>query len=69
MQYKDSEIFIGGLMRCCVATIEKFVEEHPTDEVEEGLVLNCMYEKTRNKQIIFKDGAFRWNRDEEFVDG
>jgi len=44
----------GGLFRCCVATATEDKEEH-----KEGDILNCKY---CNGKMIFRDGAFKWDR-------
>jgi hypothetical protein len=53
------QIDYGGMFRCCVETVEKY----PYNVPEEGTVIDCLYEKEGNGQIIFKDGKFRWNQE------
>lgn len=51
----------GGLMRCCLATVE---EEAETRQVAptEGETLDCKYEAAGNQNLIFRDGYWEWNR-------
>lgn len=56
---KSYKVLPGGLMRCCIATLE---ERMPTcaEEPKDGERLACRY--CRNK-MIFRDGAWQWDRD------
>lgn len=65
-KYSDTTIAIGGLMRCCIKTIEDFVREHADEswdtETEVADVLDCEYEAPDNQQIILDhEGVWRWN--------
>jgi hypothetical protein len=46
----------GGLMRCCIATIEARAGDAPI----EGERLECLYCKSR--EIVFHDGAWEWDK-------
>jgi hypothetical protein len=47
---------IGGLMRCCLATLAQC-----EDEVEIGAVLGCMYEEPGDpKMRLANDGVWEW---------
>lgn len=49
---------IGGLMRCCLATVGD--SEELTDV---GTVMDCKYEPPGNANLIVgDDGAWRWNQ-------
>lgn len=50
-----SHIRSGGLMRCCLATIDQY--EGP---VEIGTVLPC--EHCKDSMVIALDGVWEWNR-------
>jgi uncharacterized protein (DUF1810 family) len=52
---------IGGVMRCCVETLN-------TTQVREvaGEVLKCKY---CSSSLIFRDGAWEWNREPNSVLG
>jgi hypothetical protein len=47
----------GGLLRCCIETIE-----HYEGEVVEGKVLDCQHEPPGNASLRFHDGAWGWNQ-------
>jgi len=56
-------VFQGGLMRCCLATLDDYMAK--TDKPpQEGDTLPCAYHSD-NGGMIFRDGAWRWNRPEE----
>jgi hypothetical protein len=61
VEYKDTKINQGGLMRCCIKTIEDFCEEHLDQEVEDQ-VLNCKYEPIGNERIKLIGTTWRWNK-------
>lgn len=52
----------GGLMRCCTMTLAEYLEgaEGPS---EEGQVMDCKYEHPGNSNLIFRHGAWEWNRE------
>ena len=58
MKLYETKIHMGGMLRCCVATIQDL---YPEQEFENGLELDCKYEKTGNKSIILIDGVWKWN--------
>ena len=53
----DTTISHGGLMRCCLVTIE----ELPDTEYVDGTVIDCKHESAGNKNIILKNGVWQWN--------
>ncbi len=57
----------GGLMRCCLASIDEEMQRRIDDEEgpKEGDTLACKYCKAENGGMIFRDGAWEWNRPEE----
>lgn len=57
------KVFHGGLMRCCLATLNEAMHE-AVDAPQEGEVLPCKYHPEDNS-MIFRDGAWRWNRPAE----
>ena len=59
MKLNETKISIGGLMRCCIATIE---EQDPDKEYKNGDIIDCKFEEGGNKNIILKDGIWQWNR-------
>ncbi len=55
----------GGLMRCCLATLDEFMatkDEPP----EEGDTLRCKYH-CDNGGMIFRNGGWEWNIEDEFL--
>lgn len=63
MIYKQTTMKEGGLMRCCVETIQTFCDEH-ADEESVDQTMDCEYEQSRNRQIRLKDGVWSWNTEE-----
>jgi hypothetical protein len=61
MQQRDTTLNIGGLMRCCVQTLRNYIGDHADDEAVEGLVLDCAHESPGNKNLVLRDGCWRWN--------
>lgn len=51
-------IRIGGLLRCCLATVSEIGP--PTRMLKEGDTLACSY---CDDLMRFRDGAWEWNRD------
>lgn len=62
--YADSRLQIGGLMRCCTATIGEFVRVNAGNHIEYGKIIDCKYMVPGNRMIIIdqETGNFRWNR-------
>jgi hypothetical protein len=54
----QTKINQGGLMRCCIDTICTLDENA---EFENGIVIDCKYEKEGNQNIVLLDGVWRWN--------
>lgn len=49
----------GGLMRCCLASLDDHVVERDEDQhFKEGEILPCKWCKS---SMIFTDGAWQWN--------
>lgn len=55
----ERPVRIGGLFRCCLATLAESTE--PSDI---GSVLSCVYESNRDNRnmIVAADGVWEWNR-------
>ena len=58
MKLKETKVNIGGLMRCCLETIEHL---DPDYDFPDGFVLDCKYEEKGNKNIILVKGVWKWN--------
>ena len=52
---KDYKIAMGGLMRCCVATLDERCDE----PVPEGGAIPCRWCSSR---VVLKDGVWQWDR-------
>jgi hypothetical protein len=57
----------GGLMRCCIATIDEIASDYfaAETEPEDNTVFDCKYEEPGNRSILYKDETFQWNREEK----
>jgi hypothetical protein len=53
----------GGLMRCCIETLTEAMK-NATTEPKDGDTMLCAYCKPENGGMIFRDGAWEWNRPE-----
>lgn len=61
--YAQTKVAQGGLMRCCLATIDEYVATHADQSPKFGLILDCKYEKPGNAQVVLDtSGIWRWNR-------
>ena len=52
----------GGLLRCCTQSLAEYAEEPQYNE-KEGLTLACKW--CKGGGMIFRDGAWEWNRPAE----
>ncbi len=53
---------IGGLMRCCLDTIDDLDHNAPAAIPAEGQVLQCKYAPDNpDHRMIFRDGAWEWD--------
>ena len=57
-EQKQIKVYFGGLMRCCIATIEEMDFQELSDLSTERSVLSCKYCKST---MIFKVDHWRWN--------
>ena len=58
------KIRIGGLMRCCTATIRILYDENPGMRAAEGQELQCQYAHDNpDHRMRFRDGAWEWAKD------
>jgi hypothetical protein len=53
----------GGLMRCCIATIEDLYPDGPANVGVEGQTMQCKYHEDDIPGIRFRDCAWEWNHD------
>lgn len=54
---RDFRVKIGGLLRCCLATLGNRVDE----PAAEGTTLDCDY--CKQPTLIVRDGYWRWNHE------
>ena len=59
MKISETRMETGGLMRCCLATIDDYATNHADDEAID-MELDCMHEAAGNKQILLEGGRWRW---------
>ena len=64
MKLKDTTINTGGMLRCCVATIDELNKD---TDYPDGFVLDCHYEEYGNKSILLKDGVWQWNMGDDLT--
>lgn len=50
----------GGLMRCCLATLQDRMASCAPDPTE-GEVIHCKFHDD-NGGMVFREGAWEWNR-------
>jgi len=48
-------IYTGGLMRCCILSIEEYAGPE-----EEDTTIPCNYHKEPKPTAVIKDGAWHW---------
>ena len=53
----------GGLMRCCLASLDNAMCDPSKNPPKEGDIVACEYEKSNPTTMRFRDGAWEWNRD------
>ena len=58
MKLTETKVNIGGLMRCCLETIETLDQDV---DYPDKYVIDCKYEDVGNKNIILENGVWRWN--------
>lgn len=60
MTDRTYKVWHGGLLRCCLASLDMFMVATETDPVD-GDTLNCKFHDDGGG-MIFRDGAWQWNR-------
>lgn len=59
----SDKIRIGGLMRCCIETVNILYAENPGMAATEGQTLQCKYApEDPDHRMRFRDGAWEWDR-------
>lgn len=64
-KFSDTRVKVGGLMRCCDATIAEYVDEHKDEEALGAFTLDCKYEPAGNGQVFFDGSVWAWAGTEE----
>lgn len=59
----SDQVRIGGLLRCCVETINDLYPDGPAQIGVEGQTLQCKYHQDEVPPIRFRDGAWERNHD------
>lgn len=62
LTYRETTITPGGLMRCCYASLEKWVAAHLDEPAVDGTVVPCTYERLPEASAVLDHGRWRWNR-------
>lgn len=64
--YSQTEVRQGGLMRCCIETIRKFIDLFPDEEAKD-MLMDCRHVHAGNRQIKLVDGIWSWNEKSENI--
>jgi hypothetical protein len=51
----------GGLLRCCLQSLDNQMLDPAKNPPKEGDVLDCEYEGKGNGNLIFRNGFWEWN--------
>lgn len=57
MLYWETKIHVGGLLRCCIVTVEQFISDYGYKPAEQGAVVECPYCHT---SVRLDEGIWRW---------
>lgn len=60
MSISDYKVHIGGLFRCCLASLSNQLEI-VSEPLPEGTVITCEYCKSTEGGMILEGDTFRWN--------
>lgn len=60
MDFCQTRIAPGGLMRCCLDTIDTLEVKKYEDEI----VIDCKYEVPGNEKIVLRQGIWQFNQKE-----
>lgn len=56
---------MGGLLRCCLASLDEWAAGPDYHEPTEGDIRACTVGKPCRSTVIFSEGAWGWNMPEE----
>jgi len=58
MKLSETKINFGGLLRCCIDTIDTL----PSDvEYDDGVIIDCKHETKNNRNIILREAVWQFN--------
>jgi len=60
MKFKDTRINAGGMMRCCLKSLE--LAKKLPDECAEGEIVPCRYSADPSHTWVLRKGVWAWNR-------
>ena len=60
MKGEAYNVYHGGLLRCCLASLDEFLFE-TTEPTKEGDTHECKYCHSRDGNMIYQGGGWRWN--------
>lgn len=62
----NDRVHIGGLMRCCLDTIDDLYPDGPAKVAREGQELHCKYAPDDDThKMIFRHGCWQWDHEAE----
>ena len=59
MKLTETKINMGGMLRCCIDTINTLDE---SIDYQNKIIIDCKHEKPGNQSIILLDGIWQWNQ-------
>jgi len=59
---RTAEVRIGGLLRCCLASLDEHMAR-ATEDPKEGDKLECHYCKSPAGGMIFRNRAWEWDHE------
>ena len=63
MKLEETKLNIGGLMRCCIKTLEDWMDAHKDDDVADGTKIKCRW--CKNGQMVLEGGIWMWDKQPE----
>lgn len=51
----------GGLMRCCLVSLDRQMCDPAKNPPKEGDVLDCEYEPAGNRNLVFRENCWQWS--------
>ena len=61
MNYDETKVNQGGLMRCCLQSLALWIQEREDDEAVEGTTIGCQYESDPDKpRMVLHGDMWKW---------